>query len=487
MKIHLTTLVLIAAGLLTTAQAGTVSSTANSGAGSLRDVLAAAAPGEVIDFAPGLNGATITLTSGELALVGRSVTLDASALTAGVTVSGNNNARILSITSGSNVILKKLHFVAGREAANKGGGLLVAESTFVMQDCSIQGCYASTDGGGIWLNSANATLSRCRISGNESGNFGGGLFIIGNTPLSLTSSQVSGNKSTTGGGIYILAANPELINCTIQGNSGSGVATQTFAAPQLRNCILWANRGGGNTTAAQQLRNISVFNPILNTDPAPGVGFCLIEGANSTADFADGNLTTWNSGNLNGSTSQPAFINSPAATAAPTTSANVRLRSTSAASNSGSNAASTDPTDLAARPRIQGGTVDLGAFEGAYVSFALLYPGLDPNGDENSNGLSNFGEYALGRDPAADASAPGLPRIAINGASLFLTLSERNNAAEVQPRWWTSVDLDSWTDMLPNIDYQVESISSPPGARTEYVLKLIGPKRFYQQRLASGN
>jgi hypothetical protein len=488
MKIHLSTLVLTAAGLLTAAQAGTVSSTANSGAGSLREVLAAAAPGEVINFAPALEGATITLTSGELALSGRNVTLDASALRGGVTLSGNNSTRILSITAGSNVTLKNLRFVAGREAANKGGGLLVAESALAMQDCTIQDCHAGTDGGGIWLNSATGSLTRCKIVGNESGNFGGGLFIIGNTPLSLTSSQVTGNKSAIGGGIYVLSASPQITNTTIQGNSGSGMATQTFAAPTLRNCILWANRGGGGSTvASQQLRNISVFNPSLNTDPAPNVGFCLVEGANSAADFSDNNLTTWSSGNLNGSTSQPAFIHSPAATAAPTTAANVRLRATSAASNAGSNAATSDLSDLTSRPRVQGGTVDLGAFEGAYVSFSLLHPDLNPDGDANSNGLSNFAEYALGRDPAAATSSTGMPSISLSAGAPFLTLSERNNAADVLPRWRTSIDLSTWTDMLENTDYQIESTSTPATGRTEYVIKLIGPKRFYQQRHSSGN
>jgi len=475
----------IAAALLIPAQAGTVSNTANSGTGSLRDVLAAAAPNEVIDFAPALDAATITLTSGELALSGRNVTLDASALPRGVTLSGNHSTRILAVTGGSNVTLKNLHFVAGREAANKGGGLLVAESNFAMQDCSITACYAATDGGGIWLNSATATITRCRVSANESGNFGGGLFIIGNTPLSLTSTQISGNKSTTGGGIYILSANPLIINCTIQGNSGSGVASQTFAAPQLRNSILWANRGGGGTLAAQQLRNIAAFSPAFN--PAPDVGFCLIEGANSAADFADSNLTTWSAGNLDGSNTQAAFILSTPATAAPSSAANLRLRSTSAASNSGSNSAATDSTDLASRPRIQGGTVDLGAFEGAYVSFALLHPAMDPDADANSNGLSNFAEYALGRDPTAGASTPGLPLIASSAASLFLTLSARNNAADVVIRWRTSTDLTTWSDMLENTNYLIESTSTPSSGRTEYLLKLIGPTRFYRQQISPAN
>ena len=45
----------------------TVSSAADSGIGSLRAQIAAAQSGDTINFAPGLAGQTITLTSGEIA------------------------------------------------------------------------------------------------------------------------------------------------------------------------------------------------------------------------------------------------------------------------------------------------------------------------------------------------------------------------------------------------------------------------------------
>src|SRR3981081_2580491 len=44
----------------------TVTNTADSGPGSLRAAISAAASGDKINFAPTLNGQTITLTSGEL-------------------------------------------------------------------------------------------------------------------------------------------------------------------------------------------------------------------------------------------------------------------------------------------------------------------------------------------------------------------------------------------------------------------------------------
>ena len=50
------------------AVAATVSTTADAGAGSLRDAITNSASGDTINFLPALNGQTITLTSGALTI-----------------------------------------------------------------------------------------------------------------------------------------------------------------------------------------------------------------------------------------------------------------------------------------------------------------------------------------------------------------------------------------------------------------------------------
>src|ERR1700759_3548709 len=54
--------------LPSTALAATVTTTADSGAGSLRDAINASVAGDTINFAPSLNGQTITLTGGALTI-----------------------------------------------------------------------------------------------------------------------------------------------------------------------------------------------------------------------------------------------------------------------------------------------------------------------------------------------------------------------------------------------------------------------------------
>ncbi|MGZ4343187.1 MAG: hypothetical protein ACXVHX_14720 [Solirubrobacteraceae bacterium] len=79
------------------AQAVTVTSTADSGMGSLRDAIANATDGQTIDFSPALNGQTITLTSGAL-MVTHSLTISGPGA-GNLTVEGDGSDPVFDITS----------------------------------------------------------------------------------------------------------------------------------------------------------------------------------------------------------------------------------------------------------------------------------------------------------------------------------------------------------------------------------------------------
>ena len=102
--------------VLTLISALTVTNTANSGVGSLRGVVAyaLAKPGaDTIDFAPSLSGQTIVL-AGEITLDDDAgVTIDATALPGGVTVSGNNVGRPFFVNFGKTATLRGLTITGG--------------------------------------------------------------------------------------------------------------------------------------------------------------------------------------------------------------------------------------------------------------------------------------------------------------------------------------------------------------------------------------
>ena len=82
----------------------TVTNTNDSGPGSLRNAIASAASGDTIRFTGSLAGKTITLYSGEL-FINKNLKIEAGS--AGqVTISGNNNSRVIRTGEFTNVTLK---------------------------------------------------------------------------------------------------------------------------------------------------------------------------------------------------------------------------------------------------------------------------------------------------------------------------------------------------------------------------------------------
>ncbi|NIP96856.1 MAG: hypothetical protein GWO24_26825, partial [Akkermansiaceae bacterium] len=108
-------------------RAGVVTSTGDSGPGSLRGEIAAAAPGDTITFDSSLAGATITLTGGELT-IDKDLVIEASALADPLAVDANGaitNHRVLRITSGATVVLEGLTLTGGKPLTDDdyvGGG-----------------------------------------------------------------------------------------------------------------------------------------------------------------------------------------------------------------------------------------------------------------------------------------------------------------------------------------------------------------------------
>lgn len=237
----------------------TVLNTNDSGAGSLRAAIAAAASGDTINFT-GLAG-TITLAS-EL-LIDKSLTITGPG--AGVlTISGNNAVRVFHIENGGSaspetVSISNLTLTAGRAAAgtpgNRGGAVYVFEESLTLDHVNITNSFASGQAGGVyaevWTAGAQFTLTNSTVSGNSSVNDGGGVFVYGaqpGSPALIQNNTITGNSAANGAGVHLVFASASILNSTIVGNTaafgGGGVYT-VAAALTLANSILANNTGGG--------------------------------------------------------------------------------------------------------------------------------------------------------------------------------------------------------------------------------------------------
>jgi len=135
----------------------TVSNNLDSGPGSLRAAITDASSGDTIRFAANLNGQTITLTSGELAI---SKNLDIEGPGASLlAVSGNDASRVFEISKKLTVTLAGLTITHG--SADHGGGILNgAGASLTVRAVALSDNQATGGlGGGAIFNDVRASLS----------------------------------------------------------------------------------------------------------------------------------------------------------------------------------------------------------------------------------------------------------------------------------------------------------------------------------------
>ena len=158
-----------------------VTSLADSGAGTLRQAIADAQPGDTITF--GANG-TITLTHGQILIADR-LTIGASASAGSIVVMGNGNSRIFQIAPAAAVTLNSLTLASGSVAGGAGGAI---------------------------LNSGQLTALNCLFTNNMAQ---GGT---GQTPGSDSNGGGGGGGAAMGGAIFSDGAFLTLNNCVFIGN-----------------------------------------------------------------------------------------------------------------------------------------------------------------------------------------------------------------------------------------------------------------------------
>jgi len=241
-------LMLVLAGGVT-ASAQVVTNSADSGPGTLRSAITNAASGAVLTFAPGLSGATITLSN--TLTINTNLTIDASALPGGLQINGNGSVQIFNVASNTFVFLNSLTITNGNAATGGFGGGIFNSGTLTLTNCILSGNSAPFDGGGIWSD-GTLTLNQCTLSGNflTSFGFGGGIFNSGTLTLNqctLSGNSATGTRGYAGGGGGIDNEGTLTLNqCTLSGNYavfGGGISNNGTLT--LNQCTLSGNSASG--------------------------------------------------------------------------------------------------------------------------------------------------------------------------------------------------------------------------------------------------
>jgi len=227
-----------------TAATNTVTNLNDSGAGSLRQAIADAAPGDTITFA--VSG-TITLTSGQL-VVNKDLSLSGPGA-ASLSISGNTNIPLSSrvINNSAHLTISGLTILHGDAGVGDGGGILNAASGVLTITNSVIMDNNAQKGGGVF-NSA-----------------GGHLQVTNSTFFANSSRPFDAGLDASGGGVYNVGI-VSITNSTFSSNSvhdnGSGlyndasatVANSTFTLGQANTAAVYNDKNG----TLLQLNNVTI-------------------------------------------------------------------------------------------------------------------------------------------------------------------------------------------------------------------------------------
>ncbi|HNB52986.1 MAG TPA: choice-of-anchor Q domain-containing protein [Anaerolineales bacterium] len=263
----------------------TVTTHADSGPGSLRETIQNATDGDTILFAPALAGATIRFSAP--ITVDKSLTIDGSALTLPVILSGDSDGdgigdvALFTINAGRTVIINHLVFTKGKNASSGGGirnygDLTILNSTFTEN-------HASGWGGAI-DNNASLTVSHSTFESNLSDQNGGAIdnynagSIIPAT-LTITESTFTFNRSLgAGGAIYnngmlSIQASTFSQNQAQDGNMGGAILNfYDFGILILTDSTFIANSAEGEGGAIANIGDLTVRDTTFETNQGSNGG-----------------------------------------------------------------------------------------------------------------------------------------------------------------------------------------------------------------------
>jgi hypothetical protein len=290
----------------TRAFGATVTSLADDGPGTLREAIAAASPGDTIDFS--VSG-VITLNTG--LVIDKDLTLTGPGA-ASLALDGGGSVSILQVDAGATVAISGLTFQHGTTALfggaiyNSGsltltrvvvshntadvnaGGIFNDRGTLTLDHAVVSDNVAGSNAGGIFNNAGGSlTLNDTVIARNTAPSSGGGIAMSTGT-LVANNSTITENSSSYGGGIYGVRGNQSSItlnNSTLAGNSATAAAGAIYsrlAAVILNHATITGNRAGleagglGVYAGALSARNSIVAGNLRAGDPSDFVDNCAL-------------------------------------------------------------------------------------------------------------------------------------------------------------------------------------------------------------------
>jgi len=294
-----------------------------------------------------------------------------------LSVSGGNLSRVFGINTGDTVTISGLTIRDGRTFSGGGAGIRIGSGTVIVTACAIVNNDASLPGqggqvgGGIYNENGTLTVRDSTIANNAANDSGGGIQSGGGVPLfntvTILNSTIANNHTGLtgyGGGVSVAYHTLKLINCTVVGNSANygGNLADDGGSITLGNTIVAGGALIGDNPSAPDISanptsqgyNLIGNNAGINSGPTNGVNGDQVGTAAAPLDPLLGALAD------NGG---------PTQTILPQTGSPVID-----AGNPALAAQAGITTDQRGFPRVDGGSVEIGAVEKDVTAPSITVP-----------------------------------------------------------------------------------------------------------------
>ncbi len=269
----------------------TVTSKANSGAGSLREMISKAQAGDTIKFASSLANQTITLSS--QLNIDKNLTVDA-ANASGLTISGNKATRVFDVKqSGTNFTLQNVTVADAFLPKDLGGAIHTTDDvTLRVENCQFNNNVARGGGAIFVRNRNNLTVINSKFNGNDAAKYGdlemsaGAIGTLQKCNVTIKGSEFKNNKGINGGATYTIFSNLTVENSTFLNNDST--PGKALGSPTSSAGTYTRGYGGAIYTDGASVPDDEPYrHPGL--PPADGAGKIIIRNSRFESNRAAGN------------------------------------------------------------------------------------------------------------------------------------------------------------------------------------------------------
>ncbi len=219
--------------------------------------------------------------------------------TSSVTIDADGNDTVIYLVDcGDTTYLSGFSLCNGSNFDN-GAGMMMTNSSPVIENVRIFDCMAFTDGGGMYLTNSSPTLTGCALDMNIGLDRGGNMACFNGSNPSIIHCSTNRGTADRGGSIYCDDSSPTIAETALCGGGSvvtcDGIYCTNGAAPNLTNVTFsWCQAGWGSDgqcvyveQSASPLFLNCCFNNIGIVDGS------LVHGADGTITFSFTNCNAW--------------------------------------------------------------------------------------------------------------------------------------------------------------------------------------------------